>query len=84
MLGDRQDREIIRLTGEGYTQKEIAAALHMSVRAVKWHTSRILPVLGLSGSSDRTKFVHLCATGAALNIVNETRTGSGLPAGLDI
>ena len=42
-----REREVALAVGEGRSNAEIAAALHMSVATVKAHVSRLLAKLGL-------------------------------------
>jgi DNA-binding NarL/FixJ family response regulator len=44
----RREQEILLLVAEGYTNKEIAAALGLSVDTVRTHVSHILSKLGLA------------------------------------
>lgn len=49
-----RELEVLRLVAEGYTNKEIASALHLAEGTVKNHVSMILPKLG---ARDRTHAV---------------------------
>lgn len=50
-LTDRE-REILRLIGEGFTNREIAERLYLSVRTVEWHRSNLSSKLGLTRRSE--------------------------------
>jgi LuxR family maltose regulon positive regulatory protein len=45
----KREMEIIRLIVEGYSNKEIAQKLYISLRTVKYHTTSIYAKLGVSG-----------------------------------
>jgi LuxR family maltose regulon positive regulatory protein len=45
----KREMEIIRLIVEGYSNKEIAQKLYISLRTVKYHTTSIYSKLGVSG-----------------------------------
>ncbi|MEU4090937.1 response regulator transcription factor [Streptomyces sp. NPDC026673] len=56
-LGERE-REVALAVGEGRSNAEIAAGLHMSVPTVKTHVSRILGKLGLNNRVQIALLVH--------------------------
>ncbi|MEU6340064.1 response regulator transcription factor [Streptomyces sp. NPDC046977] len=56
-LGGRE-REVALAIGEGRSNAEIAAALHMSVPTVKTHVSRVLGKLGLNNRVQIALIVH--------------------------
>ena len=49
MAADPQQRQIIFLAGQGYTNREIADRLFLSPRTVASHLYRSYPKLGISG-----------------------------------
>lgn len=51
-----RQRQILQLVAEGRQNKEIAEILHVSVRTVEFHRSRLLSKLGASSVADLTKF----------------------------
>ena len=54
MLTARQ-REILQLSAEGHSPKEIAAALHISVKTVSYHKAQISSRTGLHTAADLTR-----------------------------
>jgi two-component system response regulator NreC len=44
-----REREIVMLLASGYTNREIAERLVLSIRTVEWHRARIQWKLGVSG-----------------------------------
>lgn len=48
--------EMLKLIGEGMTDKEIAEALHLSVRTVENHGARLRDKLGVSGRTGLVRF----------------------------
>ncbi|MDX3075979.1 response regulator [Streptomyces sp. NPDC088354] len=62
-LGERE-REVALSIGEGRSNAEIAAALHMSVPTVKTHVSRVLGKLGLNNRVQIALIVHDADGGA--------------------
>ena len=53
-----REMDVVRLMGQGFQNKEIAAQLHISERTVKFHVSAIL---GKLGAGNRTEAVRLAA-----------------------
>ena len=47
-----QQREVYRLLGQGYCNKEIAGLLHISVRTLESYCSRIMDKLGVQGTKE--------------------------------
>jgi DNA-binding CsgD family transcriptional regulator len=43
-----REREVARLAGAGLSSKDIAAALHLSVRTIDSHLARVYRKLGVS------------------------------------
>jgi DNA-binding NarL/FixJ family response regulator len=56
-LTDRE-REVLQLTAEGYTSKEIGERLHISHRTVDKHRENIQGKLGLSSTVEMTAYAH--------------------------
>jgi DNA-binding NarL/FixJ family response regulator len=54
-LSPRQ-REVLQLVAEGYTAKEIATVLHISVKTVEFHKGALSSKLGLHNSAEMTKY----------------------------
>lgn len=54
VLSERE-RAVLRLLAAGYTNREAADDLSLSVRTVEWHRARIQWKLGVSGRADLTK-----------------------------
>jgi DNA-binding CsgD family transcriptional regulator len=48
----RRERQILRLVGEGLSNKKIAAALHLSVRTIEGHLGRMYVTLAVKGRPD--------------------------------
>lgn len=57
-LGDLtpRQREVLQLVAEGYTAKEIAITLAISVKTVEFHKARMMERLGLRTTSDLIKY----------------------------
>ena len=51
-----RQREVLQLVAEGYTRKEIASLLKISVKTVEFHKGRIMDRLGLRTASELTKY----------------------------
>jgi DNA-binding NarL/FixJ family response regulator len=49
-------REILQLVAEGKTNKEIAEALHISVKTVEYHKANLMSALGLRTTAELTKY----------------------------
>lgn len=48
----QRERQVLRLIGEGLSNKEVAAALHLSVRTIEGHLARIRAKLEVKGRTD--------------------------------
>ncbi len=55
VLTDRE-REVLQLIAEGMTTKEIATTLHVSVKTIEFHRSRIMGKLNIRSIAELTKF----------------------------
>jgi two-component system response regulator NreC len=55
VLTDRE-REVLQLIAEGYTSREIADILHLSVKTVQNHRSKIMGKLDLHDRGDLIKY----------------------------
>ena len=51
-----RQREVLQLIAEGKTMKEIAEALHISVRTVEFHKNSIVQELGLRTTAELTRY----------------------------
>ena len=51
MLTVRQE-EVLRFLAEGYSMKEIAAALHITPRTVAFHKYKMMETLGVETSAE--------------------------------
>jgi DNA-binding NarL/FixJ family response regulator len=51
-----REREIVQLVSEGKSNKEIAAALHITVKTVETHRARIMSKLDLHSISDLVRY----------------------------
>jgi DNA-binding NarL/FixJ family response regulator len=51
-----REREVLRLIARGYRYKEIASALHLSVKTVETHVSSVLRKLQLSSRHELTRW----------------------------
>ena len=51
-----REREVMRLIARGYTYKEIARRLHLSVKTVETHVSAVLRKLQLSNRHELTRW----------------------------
>jgi DNA-binding NarL/FixJ family response regulator len=54
----RREREALQLIAAGYTNKEIAARLSISVRTVETHAASVLRKLQLSNRKELTRWAH--------------------------
>jgi len=54
-----RESEVLRLIAQGYSNKEIAARLDLSVKTVEAHKANAMRKLGLSGRIDIVKFAIL-------------------------
>jgi DNA-binding NarL/FixJ family response regulator len=50
----QREQEVLRLIARGYTYKEVAARLHVSVKTVETHVSSVLRKLQLSNRHELT------------------------------
>jgi two-component system response regulator NreC len=55
MLTDRE-REVLQLIAEGYTNREIADMLHVSIKTVQNHRSQLMKKLGLHDRGELIKY----------------------------
>jgi two-component system response regulator NreC len=53
-----QQREIVRSIAWGFTSQEIADKIHLSVRTVESHRSKIFRNLGLSSRAELVRFAY--------------------------
>ena len=51
-----REREVLRLIARGYTYRDIAADLHLSVKTVETHVSSVLRKLQLSNRHQLTRW----------------------------
>jgi DNA-binding NarL/FixJ family response regulator len=51
-----REREIVQLLAEGKTNKEVASALHISVKTAETHRTNVMRKLDLHSVSDLTRF----------------------------
>ena len=51
-----RQREVLQLSAEGRTLKEIAAILQISTKTVEFHKTRIMKELGLQGTAELTRY----------------------------
>jgi DNA-binding CsgD family transcriptional regulator len=72
-----QQRQIVRLAGDGLTNREIGDRLFLSPRTVSSHLYRSYPKLGVAG---RHQLRDLIAGTTARRYVSDGATGGG-PAG---
>lgn len=56
MNGETENR-VKELLAEGLSNKEIADRVHLSVRAVKWHTGNLYVKYGLRGTADQRRLI---------------------------
>ncbi len=61
----RREREIVRLIGDGLSNKEIASALHIELATVKNHVHNILEKLSVG---NRTEAVHVARARGELQV----------------
>ena len=57
ILTDRE-QEVLRLIARGYTYKEVASRLHLSVKTIESHVSAVLRKLQLSNRHQLTAWAH--------------------------
>lgn len=57
LLSERE-QEVMRLIARGYTYKEVAARLHLSVKTIESHVSAVLRKLQLSNRHQLTAWAH--------------------------
>jgi DNA-binding NarL/FixJ family response regulator len=62
----RREREIVRLIGDGLSNKQIATALHIEVATVKNHVHNILEKLSVG---NRTEAVHVARARGDLGLI---------------
>lgn len=65
-----REREILGLLAHGFTNREIASRLYLSVRTVEWHRSRLQWKLGISSRAE------LMATARALGFADGPGAGA--------
>lgn len=65
----QREMDVLRLLAQGKTNKEIAAALVISERTVKFHISSIL---GKLGAGNRTEAVTIAAQRGLVNLTDQT------------
>ncbi len=53
-----REQEVMRLIARGYTYKEVAARLHLSVKTIETHVSAVLRKLQLSNRHQLTAWAH--------------------------
>lgn len=53
----------MKLLAKGKTVQEIADALGLKPRTVKWHTAKIMARHGLSGSGDERRLIVMAVRG---------------------
>ncbi len=51
-----REREVLQLIAEGYTAREIAQRLHLSVKTIETHRRQIMGKLEIRSIADLTKF----------------------------
>ena len=54
-----RERDVLRLTAVGYSNKEIAAHLNISVRTVEVHKTNGMRKLSLTGRADVVRYAAL-------------------------
>lgn len=54
----RREVDVLRCVAQGYSNKEIADELYISVRTVETHKTHIMQKTGLRARSDLTRFAH--------------------------
>jgi len=64
LLSERE-REVLGLVAEGYTNREIADALSLSVKSVETYRGRVMEKLGLATRADLVRFALECGVLAA-------------------
>jgi DNA-binding NarL/FixJ family response regulator len=51
-----REREIVQLLAEGWSNKEVAATLHISIKTVETHRARIMAKLDLHSITDLVRY----------------------------
>lgn len=69
-LSPRQ-REVLQLVAEGYSAKEIAATLHISVKTAEFHKGALAAKLGLHNTAEMVKYA--IAHGISESVIDRTR-----------
>ncbi|MEK6373597.1 MAG: response regulator transcription factor [Acidobacteriota bacterium] len=54
-----REQQIVTMVAHGYTNKEIAAALGITVKTVESHKTKIMQKLGITSRADLVRFVVL-------------------------
>ena len=69
-LSPRQ-REVLQLVAEGYSAKEIAATLHISVKTAEFHKGALAAKLGLHNTAEMVKYA--ISHGISESVIDRTR-----------
>lgn len=67
--GIEQRKEIAHRTAKGETLQDIATALSITVRTVKYHVSKMYRENGLYGNADKRQFLTLCLTNSVSQVI---------------